>query len=77
MTGKKDRTTGARVHLPDDVVDAHDAVGLLLIVDERGLRHDPGVTPGTGQEPVPGCFALALADYCWGEEGKKRKDTLS
>lgn len=59
------------LHLPDDVVDANDAVRLLLIVDERRLRHYPGVTAGTGQEPVPGRFALALADDCNGRKKTK------
>lgn len=61
-----------RLHLPDDVVDANDAVRLLLIVDKRRLRHYPGVTAGTGQEPVPGRFALAFADDCGRNKTRKR-----
>lgn len=64
-----------RLHLPDDVVNANDAVRLLLIVDKRRLRHYPGVTAGTGQEPVPACLALAFADDC-GEKEAKHKDVI-
>lgn len=50
--------------LPDDIVDADDADGLLLLVgDDGGLGLDPGVPASLGEEAVSACLALPLREH--------------
>lgn len=52
------------MYLPNDVVDANDALWLLLVVDHSGLGDDPAVATIARQKAVAIRLRLALGNHC-------------